>query len=114
MPDMKIKTQSNEVSGTGASSSHDMKNYSRATVTLIISQAQGTTRALDLVLQHSPDNSTWSNMFKENLQGLFKRMSAEGQQTILVTKFSRYVRALWEVSGTGSPSFTFTVTAVAN
>ena len=113
MPEIIVLPEVNESGGTSASNSVDMQNYSTATITVCVSEVQGTNPTFDLALQHSPDDSNWDHMFKENIQGLFRRMSSTGRQTIQITKFARYVRASWNIEGT-NPIFKIKITGVAN
>jgi hypothetical protein len=112
MPEFIFRTEFIDT-GNGQSNSVDLKDYSVATVVLRVSAASGTNQTLDVWLQHSSDNSTWTDMAEENLQGLFQRTSSAGQQSVTIDEFARYVRAKWVISGT-NPSFTFEIKARAN
>lgn len=78
-----------------------------AAVVLDSAAGTGTTPTLDVKLQSSPDNSTWTDA------GLaFTQVTNSGasQQVVAidVTKLQRYVRAVATIGGT-TPSFTFSV-----
>lgn len=73
-------------------------------VILSISAASGTSPTLAAKVQHSTDNSTWVDLIS------FTSATGRGGEYKTVSgTVNRYVRALWTIGGTGSPSFTFHV-----
>ncbi len=75
---------------------------------LDVGAASGTSPTLDVKLEDSEDNSSFSDV----AGGAFGQKTDTGVEELGVTGFRRYVRAVAAVGGT-SPSFTFGVAGVA-
>lgn len=75
---------------------------------LDVGAASGTSPTLDVKLQDSDDNSSFSDVSGAS----FTQLTDTGAEELRVTGFRRYVRAAATIGGT-SPSFTFGVVAVA-
>jgi hypothetical protein len=70
---------------------------------LHITDATGVTPELSVSIQHSPDDSVWTDLVT------FTPATAAGSEQLTVSgTVDQYIRALWTVGGT-SPNFTFTV-----
>lgn len=78
-----------------------------AVVLLSIGAASGTTPTLDVKIQHSDDNSTWTDL----TGGAFAQKTAASFAEINIKNFKRYIRAVHTVGGT-TPSFTAAVLAL--
>lgn len=65
-----------------------------------VTAASGTTPSLTVIIEHSPDNSTWST------HTTFTAATAVNTERKILSGLDRYVRARWTVSGT-TPSFTW-------
>lgn len=74
---------------------------------LDVGAASGTGPTLDVKLEDSDDNSSFSDI----AGAAFAQKANAGTEELRVTGFRRYVRAVAAVGGT-SPSFTFGVAAV--
>ena len=79
-----------------------------ALVLLSVGAASGTSPTLDVKIQHSDDNSTWSDLAGAAFP---QRTAAGAVSEINIKGFKRYIRAVHDVGGT-SPSFTAAVLAV--
>lgn len=66
----------------------------------VVTAASGTTPSLTVLIEHSPDNSTWST------HTTFTAATAANSEHKVLSGLDRYVRARWTVSGT-TPSFTW-------
>ena len=93
------------VSGEG--SSLDLGNTRELIVTLDVSVASGTAPTLDVKLQHSPDESLWSD-----LGTAFAQKTGVAREVKVFTQYHRYVKTVYTIAGT-TPSFTFSVKATA-
>lgn len=69
---------------------------------LIVTAASGTTPTLDVTIEHSDDNSTFTNL------ATFGQKTATGEDAISFETSKRYVRATATIGGT-TPSFTYKV-----
>jgi len=67
----------------------------------------GTNPSLDVEIEESDDDSTWRNFLT------FKRITAAGQQYVTGRSNARYRRAVFDIGGTNTPSFTCSVEVVA-
>lgn len=97
------------ITATGNQSSVDMQDYRGIVVfTLLSSAGGGTSPTLDIILQDSPDNSTWT------ANTTFTRVTdaADSHEVLKVNidESDRYFRARAVVSGT-TPTFDCGVTA---
>ncbi len=72
-------------------------------LTLDVTAISGTDETLDVDVQHSPDNSTWSVL------GSFTQVTVAGDETKIFGPAHRYVRLDLDIGGTSSPQATFTV-----
>jgi hypothetical protein len=72
---------------------------------LDVSAASGTSPTLNVVVEESVDGgNSWTN------KASFAQKTGAGSETISVSPPHRdYMRVRWTISGTGSPSFTFSV-----
>ena len=71
-------------------------------VDLTVTAVAGTTPSLAVVLEHSPDNTTWST------HSTFNAVTAAGTQRKVASGLDRYIRCSWTITGT-TPSATFSV-----
>lgn len=71
-------------------------------VDLAVTAVSGTTPSLTVVLEHSPDNATWST------HSTFTAATAAGTQRKVAAGLDRYIRCSWTITGT-TPSATFSV-----
>jgi hypothetical protein len=69
------------------------------------SAVSGSTQTLDVAIQTSPDNSTWSTV----TGGSIAQMSAVGNSMCNAYITDEYVQILATVGGTGTPTVTFRV-----
>lgn len=67
-----------------------------------VTAVAGTTPSLTVVLEHSPDNTTWSQ------HSSFTVVTATGVQRKVAGGLDRYIRCSWTITGT-TPSATFSV-----
>ena len=96
---------------TGESGSIDVSAFNEVYLTLRNTFVSGTSPTIDLQMEHSPDGTHWKSLCKENNQGLFRRLTSTGSDSITLTDFARFIRAAWTIGGT-SPVFTFELTGV--
>lgn len=68
-----------------------------------VTAASGTTPSLTVILETSPDNSTWTTL------ATYTAATAPGTERKVASALDRFVRARWTVSGT-TPSFTWGLT----
>lgn len=91
-------------SGNGTSLDNAAGTTNGGVAYLTVPTVSGTTPSATVKVQHSTDNSSWSDL------GTFTAVTASGaSQRLLIaagTTVHRYTRALWTISGT-TPSFTF-------
>lgn len=78
-----------------------------AVVMLSIGAATGTTPTLDVKMQHSDNNSTFTDISG----AAFAQKTAAGFAELDIKNTKRYIRAIGTVGGT-TPNFTYSVTAV--
>jgi len=107
-----LKDQTIEHSATGMTPAYDISGFSALDITFIVTEMSGTSPVVDLVLEHSPDKVHWRSLYEDFHQGVFMRKDAVGSETIRICKFSRYIRASWEMGGT-SPVVKFEIYATA-
>lgn len=93
------------VSGTGATIV-DLVQATTARLTLTVTAASGTTPTLDVTVQTSPDQVTWTPL------GVFPTATVAGAQLVSFPGASRFLRVSWAIGGT-TPSFTFGVAGVS-
>lgn len=93
------------VTGTGV----DTMGYADDALAILdLGAATGTSPTLDVVIQTSPDNSTWTTRTTfTQLVGTSDNQIAAGK-VVLDGASKRYVRAVGTIAGT-TPSFTFNV-----
>ncbi len=96
-----VRTTSDSATGV------DLGVRNGARLVLTCTAKAGTNPTLDVVVETSPDNATWSQA------GAFTRVTATGETKLSVVGGSRYLRVRWTISGTGNPSFTFGVAGFA-
>lgn len=98
------------VTATGAGSAVDLANGVNSTNAILeVGAVSGTTPTLDVKLQESDDNSTWSDI----AGGAFTQVTAATQrQVIRVLRSKRYCRGYATVGGT-TPSFTLSLEILA-
>ena len=77
-----------------------------ASIVLDSAAGTGTTPTLDVKLQSSPDNSTWTDAGVAFTQ--VTTVASQQIQAIQVDKLQRYVRPVATIGGT-TPSFTFSL-----
>ena len=97
--------QTSTANGTGV----DTKGYDNAMVTLEVGAVSGTSPTLDVKIQESDDNSTFSDVSGATFTQV---TAANSSQKIRVAELNvprkRYLRAVATIGGT-SPSFTMAV-----
>lgn len=84
------------------SSSFEVSQYNEGQIYVNVTTETGTS-TLDVVIQHSPDNSTWYT------HTTISQISATGQTSQAITNFGRYLRVKYTVAGT---SFVFDIQGV--
>lgn len=72
------------------------------TAIMNVTAASGTTPTLDVVVQHSDDNSTFTDL------ATFDQVSDEGISQVRFATDKQYIRTASTIAGT-SPSFTYSV-----
>src|SRR5258707_3599301 len=88
----------------------DVSQMSEIATFLVVNSASGTTPALTVTIQDSPDGVNWANAYT------FPAVTS-GSTALpagwcdLKYSVGRYMQASWTISGT-SPSFTFSVSVV--
>lgn len=70
-----------------------------------VAAVAGTTHTLDVALQTSPDNSTWTSV----TGGGITQMTAAGNSVAYARCNDEYIQVLATVGGTGSPTVDFKV-----
>lgn len=70
-----------------------------------VSAVSGTTKTLDVAIQTSPDNTTWTSV----TGGSIAQMSAVGNSICNAYIADQYVQVLATVAGSGTPIVTFRV-----
>ena len=95
------------LTSTANGTSVDTKGYNSAMVALEVGAVTGTSPTLDVKIQESSDNSTWTDVSGAT----FTQVTASNNSQVLRveglgTSRSRYLRAVATIAGT-SPSFTF-------
>jgi hypothetical protein len=90
-------------SGTGV----ELGDRSGIRLDLAVTAASGTKPSLQVDLETSSDNATWRPV------GGFTALASTGTQRMSLGGLDRFVRAVWTISGSGSPSFTFSVSGEA-
>ena len=71
-------------------------------LTVAVTAFSGTSPTLDVRLEHSHDNSSWSTV------GSFAQKTGVASETKFFSGLDKFVRIAWTVGGT-TPSFTFSV-----
>lgn len=75
---------------------------------LVCTAVSGTNPTLDVVLEDSPDGSTWFNV------ATFARLTAAGSQALDITKaFAQRWHVKYTIGGSNTPTFTFGVWVMA-
>lgn len=94
--------KANPYTATETGTAIDKTDYEgRAKVTLVLGTVDGTTPTLDVTLQHSSDNSSFSTVYT------FAQVTATGNPVSTVVnadELKKYVRAVATIGGT-TPSF---------
>lgn len=85
----------------GTSIDNTVSSSNGAVAILHITAASGTTPSLAAKLQHSTDNSVWSDLITFSASA-----TANKERKTVTGTVNRYLRATWTITGT-SPSFTF-------
>jgi len=92
---------------TGSSAGVELGDKSTVRLDLAVTAASGTSPTLDITIEASPDNSTWTSV------GTFTQATGVTTQHKVFTGLDRYVRSRRTIGGTGSPSFTYSITGEA-
>lgn len=79
-----------------------------AVAILAVSSVLGTTPTLAVKLQHSTDDSVWTDISGGGFTTANAASGVDAQYLVMTGTINRYVRAVWTVTGT-TPSFTFNV-----
>lgn len=90
--------------GTSVDQTTATTAYGAAAI-LSVSAVSGTTPTLDVIVQHSTNNSVWVDLITFSQENA---VNGQYLETTATTTVNRYVRAKWTVAG-GTPSFTFNV-----
>ena len=95
---------------TGTGSSVDITSLRQAAkLTLEITAVAGTTPTLVVAIQTSPSGAgSWQQV------AAFASQNAVGTIDLVTAKLSRFVRAVWTITGTLGQSFTFALTGTAH
>jgi len=96
----------------GYSEPFDVSSYSEVFITTRVPVMDGTSPTLDVYVEHSFDAVHWTRLVNDFHQGMCKRISNTGSNTIRISKFARYIRAAWELGGT-EPVITFEIAGMA-
>lgn len=91
-----------KTAATAQSSAFDVSAYNEGQIFIDVT-AEGSVSTLDIVIQTSPDNSTWYT------HTTVSQITATGQTRQAVTNFGNYMRIYYTVGGT---SMTFSVVGV--
>jgi hypothetical protein len=97
--------------GAGTYASGPIANAGNADVVLVmvhVTAVSGSTKTLDVVLQTSPDNSTWTSIASSAIT----QMTAAGSAQALAAIDDDYVQVLATVAGTGTPIVTCQVSVM--
>lgn len=89
---------------TGQTDAIDASGVDELSVFLNVTDVSGTSPTLDVVIQDSPDGTTWYD--KES----FTQATAATSEAKRLTNFGKFVRVKYTIGGT-TPSFTFEVKA---
>jgi len=95
------------LSATTSSASIELGDRNHLRLDLVISAATGTSPTLDVAVQSSPDNSTWTTVAS------FAQQTGAATVHKLFGPIDRFVRVTETIGGTGSPTFTRTITGEA-
>lgn len=84
--------------------SNSFKTFSCSSIRLYVDvTAETGTATLDIKIQTSPDNTVWYNAT------VVTQITATGQYTDTATVIGPYIRIIYTVAGSDTPSFTFSV-----
>ena len=95
------------IGATASSSSIELGDRNSLRLDLVISAASGTNPTLDVAVQSSPDNSTWTTVAS------FTQQTGAATVHKVFGPIDRFVRVNETIGGTGSPSFTRTISGEA-
>jgi len=95
------------VSATGAQTSIELGDRNHLRLDLVITAQTGSSPTLDVAVQTSPDNSTWTTVAS------FAQQTGAATVHKLFGPIDRFVRVSETIGGTSSPSFTRTITGEA-
>jgi hypothetical protein len=100
---------SSALSASGQSGTLDLSTFLEAVALLNVTAVSGTSPTLDVKFQTSDDGSDWYDLGSSFTQatGITKPAALK------LTNFGRYVRAVYTLGGSASPSVTFTLKLVA-
>lgn len=85
----------------------DLGNRSTLRLDLAVTAVSGTDPTLDVTLEHSKDGTTWVTL------GTFAQKTAISAEHKVFGPVDRYVRAIFDIGGTATPTFTKTLTGFA-
>lgn len=77
-----------------------------------VTNVSGTLPSITVTLQHSPDGTTWYNV--GSICVTRTTTGASSSSPVALALLSDYLRICWSISGTDSPSFTFSADVVAH
>lgn len=99
---------SGTISATAASTGVELGDRSAIRLDLVITGSPaGTNPTLDVAVQTSPDNSTWTTVAS------FAQQTAAGSTHKVFGPLDRWVRVSETIGGTGGPSFVRTISGEA-
>jgi hypothetical protein len=100
-------------SGTGTGSVVDVGGYREGYVSLKIDDVSGNPRTLDVTIEISPDEIDWETYYafaqQTQLGNVTYRFSSYQSVGSGTGPFGQYMRILWSIGGSQSPTFNFSV-----
>ena len=90
---------------SGASAIIDAGAYQSGILTVAVTAVSGTNPTLDVNFQTCTANSAATCVPMQSVS----QFTAIGSQLLQVSGFGRYVRVIWTIGGTATPTFTFSV-----
>jgi hypothetical protein len=95
------------ISATASCTAFEFGDRSQIRLDLVVTAVTGTNPTLDVTVETSPDNSTWTTV------STFTQKTAAGSQHKLFSPIDRFVRVTETIGGTATPTFTRTISGEA-
>ena len=92
---------------SASGSAYEMGERSTLRLLLDVTVVSGTNPTLDAYVETSNDGSTWRTL------GTFAQKVAASSERQCFAGCDRFVRVSWEIGGTSTPTFTFSITGEA-